>query len=489
MSLLQPAVSSSAYLKMGLLGFQGGGKSLTGAKTLIGLYKHTQKLGINDGKKPVAMFDTEKGSDWLIPIFKEAGVPFVVAKRKSFADLIAVMDDAEASAFALFIDSITHPWRELVESYLRKKERSYLAMDDWGYLKGEHGWQKFTDRYVNSKLHIIMAGRAGYEYENYVEDGRKKMEKVGTKMKTEGETGFEPDLLVLMEQVEDMHTNKVVHRATVQKDRSTLLDGQTFDNPDFDDFLPHINCLALGSAHVGVGASGDSQHLLKIEKRDWQPVQRKIVHDEITTLLSLHYPGMKAEEKTAKLKALIKHFDASWTEIEEVMPLPRLRAGYDSLFRELEGKPSRYAREVEQAAVPEMNDSLPEHSAPPAANGEAPVLSLKDKLLAQLAELTTIADCTHWGIGVSQMKDLSQGEYIELSKALMVRQQAIGKNPGNGGDEPDDPKKNEPDGGAGQEKAPPPATEPKPEQQPAAEGKPARTKSASREPENILAAG
>jgi hypothetical protein len=381
MSILQPAVSSSAFWKAGVLGFQGGGKTLTSALALMGLYRYTLELGLHDGRKPVAMFDTEKGSDWLIPIFKEAGVPFFAAKRKSFADLLKVMDEAEGDCFGLLIDSVTHPWRELVESYLRKKERSYLGMDDWNYLKGEHGWQQFTDRYVNSKLHIVMAGRAGFEYENYVEDGRKKMEKVGTKMKAEGETGYEPDFLVLMEQNENLHTGKVNHRAIVQKDRSTLLDGMVFDfaNIDeegnklstdamikqtFDAFLPHINRLALGSQHIGVGATGDSQHLLKTEKRDWQPVQRRIVIDETKDLLMLFFPGQTAQDKTGKLRAMLDAFNASWAEIEEVMSLPDLRAGYDTLHRKLHGQPSKYAAVLApEVQSHDLNDSLPDHSA------------------------------------------------------------------------------------------------------------------------------
>src|SRR5260370_539111 len=211
---------------------------------IIGLYKYMQSKGIDCTSKPVAFFDTETGSDWLIPDFAQAGVPLIVAKRRSFADLLAVMKEAEAGASVLIIDSITHPWRELCESYMRKKQRTFLGMDDWGYLKGEHGWAKFTDLFVNSKLHIIMCGRAGYEFEDYKDDnGKRQIEKVGTKMKTEGETGFEPSLLVLMEQVEDLRTGKVKHRATVQKDRSTLLDGEQIDNPDFKDFLPHIERL------------------------------------------------------------------------------------------------------------------------------------------------------------------------------------------------------------------------------------------------------
>jgi AAA domain len=186
MNLLQPAKITSAYLKMGILGFQGGGKTKTAGKTAIGLYKYMQSKGIDCTNRPVAMFDTETGSDWLIPDFHAAGVPFVVAKRRSFADLLAVVKEAEAGASVLIIDSITHPWRELCESYMRKKQRTFLQMDDWGYLKGDHGWAKFTDTFVNSKLHIIMCGRAGYEFEDYKDDnGKRQIEKIGTKMKTE----------------------------------------------------------------------------------------------------------------------------------------------------------------------------------------------------------------------------------------------------------------------------------------------------------------
>ena len=51
-----------------------------------------------------------------------------------------------------------------------------------------------------------------------------------------------------------------------------------------------------------------------------------------------------------------KHFNASWTEIEEVMPLFDLRAGYDSLHRELEGVPSRYGA----VAAPVQDDGIPD---------------------------------------------------------------------------------------------------------------------------------
>jgi hypothetical protein len=163
MSLFETATSTAAHLKMGIMGKQGAGKSFTAAKTAIGLVKHLRELGVAYAGKPVAFFDTETGSNWLIPLFEKEGIPFVVARKRTFAELLEAVRWAEQNASVLIIDSITHPWRELQESYLKKKQRSFLQIDDWSVLKGPHGWQQFTDLFINSRLHIIMAGRAGDE--------------------------------------------------------------------------------------------------------------------------------------------------------------------------------------------------------------------------------------------------------------------------------------------------------------------------------------
>lgn len=384
LSIFQPAASTSAYLKMGVMGKQGAGKSMTAGLLAIGLAKHLKALGITYASKPVAYFDTEKGSDWLIPVFEKEGIPLMVAKKRAFADLIAAMEWAEENASVLIIDSITHPWRELQESYMKKKQRSFLQIDDWSYLKGPNGWAKFTDRYINSRLHIIMAGRAGDETEQYTdENGKRQFEKVGVKMKTETDTGFEPDLLVLMERDMDLRTKQVAHVAKIVKDRSMLLDGKEFSFVSYDDegnslpiaalvkqtfaaFMPHINCLNLGGAHVGVNTSGDSTHILKTEKRDWAPVQRRIVLDEIQNLFLKHFPSQSVEHKQKRVSLMQQHFSAGWVEIEETFDLLTLRAGFDSLHRELEGKPSRYASAMEAEVVPPLADDIPDHSKAPA---------------------------------------------------------------------------------------------------------------------------
>lgn len=366
-TLLQPAINTSAFLKMGLTGFQGDGKTKTAGKVAIGLWHYLRKCGAPEAGRPVAMFDTEKGSDFLIPDFEEAGIPFHVAKKRSFADKLTVMDEAVDKCSILIIDSVTHTWRELMASYLKEKNTDFMGMDDWNYLKGDKGWKRYTDRFLNMPLHIIMCGRAGDEYETYIENGRRKIEVVGTKMKTEGETGFEPDLNVLMSSVQNQRDKKITIFATVTKDRWDKINGHVFEMPKFENFLPHIGLLAIGGRHVGQ-ATGDSRHIITTEKRDWSPVQRRIVHDEIKDLLLLHFPGQTAQEKTGKVRALLDAFNASWAEIDEVMSLPDLRAGYDKLHVAMTGRPSKYASAiVKDAESTDLNDSLPDSFAPIAA--------------------------------------------------------------------------------------------------------------------------
>jgi len=363
MSLFHPAEVTSAYMKLGLLGFQGSGKTKTASKVVIGLVRHMQEHGIPYANKPVMFLDTETGSDWVIPDFKAAGIKLDAAKTRSFADLLTAVEEAEQNGSALIIDSITHFWMELTQSYMKKKNRTRLQFEDWGYLKSE--WAKFTDRYVNSSAHIALCGRAGFEYDYTVDEEtqKKNLEKTGVKMKAEGEMGYEPSLLVLMERQQEIEANKIKRvwrTATVLKDRAARLDGQSFEDPGFEQFAPHIQMLNLGGKQLGVDTSRNSQHMITVDKRDWQPVQRRIVLDEIKDELLLHFPGQTAQEKTGKVKALLAAFNASWAEIEEVMPLVELRAGYDTLYQALEGKPSKYGSAiVKDAQSNEIDDELP----------------------------------------------------------------------------------------------------------------------------------
>jgi hypothetical protein len=469
MTLFKPAEVTSAYLKSGFLGFQGSGKTMTTSLLAIGLVLHMRKLGIEYANRPVFFLDTETGSDWVKPLFEEMGVALHVAKTRAFSDLIEAIDEAQKSASFLLVDSVTHYWTELTDSYARAKQKKFnmsgpyrLQFQDWGYLKGPDGWRKFTDRYINSSLHIGLCGRAGYEYDYFEnDDGKKELEKTGVKMKAEGEFGFEPSLLVQMElrqKVEGKAVAQVWREAHILKDRSNLIDGKTFTFTAADEhgsrlpthelvlqtfraFQPHIKRLNLGGKQLGVDTTRTSEHAVQVDRKDWNSTHKTIVLEEIDAVLTERWPSTGKEDKLAKAAAIFKHFETrSWTEVEN-MRTDELRLRFDALHRDLLGEPSRYARQfAPERTTTDIDDEIPLAGGGTDAGG---AISLKDKLLADLPDLKTPAELLHWGLEASQLKDLSEPDRQEINRAILVRQAEIAKLPKPEGEQPEDEKQPE----------------------------------------------
>lgn len=338
MGLLKPAENKTAFIKLGLLGFEGSGKTYTAVDFALGLMKLT-------GGKKVAFFDSEKGSDFHIARFKKAGIAFDVVRSKSFKDCVETIREAEREKYGfLIIDSITHVWRELCESYLKRAKHKHLTMKDWGVLKTE--WSQFTDLYVNSKLHVAMLGRAGYQYETEEdEDGKRETVKAGTKMKVETETGFEPDLLIEMYRVPKAQTGDKPdkkargfgHRALILKDRTDTITGRMFDEPKFKDFEPVIKFLNLGGEHEGF--TGRSSEDL-FESPDSSYYERRRLKDieleELqATLVKGGLDGTAAETKKKRIAMLEEVFGRSAKTHIESLELQDLRMRHKVLRQKL----------------------------------------------------------------------------------------------------------------------------------------------------------
>ncbi len=241
------------FLKMAFEGFAGDGKTYTATQVAIGLHK---RIG---SKKPIAIFDTEKASKALVGIFRDANIEAVVQdEQRSLSALNQAIKWCEdGGSDILLIDSITHVWEEFMQSYLNRPDkygksiqRTRLEFQDWGVIKPR--WKaEFSNVFVQSKVHIIFTGRAGYEYsdEKNAETGKREIFKSGIKMKAETETAFEPDILVLMEKHLDLlgEKKKVTREATIIKDRTAAIDGKSFTNPTFEDFAPAIDILLSGT--------------------------------------------------------------------------------------------------------------------------------------------------------------------------------------------------------------------------------------------------
>lgn len=326
---LVKAKPEMAYLKLGIYGEAGSGKSYTSSLVAIGLAKLLQST------KPVGFVDTETGSDFLIPMFEREGIGLVRTKTRAFADLLGIVDEAQKECSVLIIDSITHFWNELIDSYMKKHELKRLALKHWQPLKST--WREFTDRFVGSKLHIIVAGRSADKWEEVEDpnDGAKELKKVGTKMRTETEMGYEPSLLVEMEAVQltARAGGKLVHRAHVRKDRFDQINGQTFDEPTLDTFMPHITLLNLGGDHKAIEQGRDSQDMFdRTDIGELKSVKRDIALEKITSLMLDLHPGQTEADKTGKRTLLKEIFGTtSWTEISRLFSLDKLEEGIRNL--------------------------------------------------------------------------------------------------------------------------------------------------------------
>ena len=339
MSILRKAENKMAYFKAGILGFPGSGKTYTASLLAIGI---CQAIGNNK----VAFYDTETGSDFLLPKLQEAGLEAFQVKSRSFSDLLETIRDCEKEHVGvLIIDSITHVWRDLCDSYDKKLKRNgRLQFQDWAIVKGE--WKLYTDSFVNSPVHIIVCGRAGYEYDyDFNEDGSKDLIKTATRMKVESEFAFEPSLVIEMErtsegkeelkevmgkkdfkskskkQTHSPHAgSKWIHRAYVLKDRTDTLNGECFDYPTFENFAPHFKALNIGGEHLGVDTSRTSEDRFNKEGKPQWAVDKnraQIALEEIKGEYDKNIPGSTAKDKQAKIKMAEYLFQTnSWTALE-----------------------------------------------------------------------------------------------------------------------------------------------------------------------------
>jgi hypothetical protein len=322
---------------------------------MAGTIQECRRRGIPGHDKPVFFIDTETGSDFMVPLFEQLEIELMVAKTRAFADLLPAIKEAEANGCGIIIDSVTHFWREFMESYKRRRRKSFISFEDWDYLKEQ--WGYFTTAFSNSQLHAVLAGRAGFEYEDSIDEdtGKRQISKTGTKMKTEGEMAFEPSLLIEMEMMQDLQHGTWWNRANIRKDRWMFLHGRIFDfysqpEEDVQDkvdrvwaaFSPHVMRLALGGVHVGVDSSRTSDRSIpgsgksEFKKR---AEEKEVVLEKVQNLFVKHgFSGQSKEGKQKVIELLQKHFGTdSWKQVEFHFSLEQCTDGWRKLATELDG--------------------------------------------------------------------------------------------------------------------------------------------------------
>jgi hypothetical protein len=325
--------AGNRFVKAGFGGMAGAGKSRTATDFVIGSY---QDLGYT---KPIMVIDNEKGSRFLIPQFKRANIRAILKETTSLDDVLTAFDFLRAGEIDfIFIDSLTKVWYRYCREYLEKNRKVFMELQDWGKLLPK--WQEtFSDVFVQAQGSIVFTGRGGFSYEKEEDtvDERGKVKKgqfvkSGVKMKLAGETPFEPDLNIWMEQKQEIDgdgTLRTWRESQIMKDRSGLLDGKVFKNPTYTDLQPFVRYLVDVPTGAVAGESS-GRNLAPGESYEGYDRRRKaeVALDEIKEeILKHHGHGMDAGTKAAKSETLeritmpvFSGGTRSWARLESFKP-------------------------------------------------------------------------------------------------------------------------------------------------------------------------
>jgi hypothetical protein len=245
MAGFRKAKAEQAALKIGFYGLAGSGKTFTTLLCAEGLAKLS-------GKR-IAYVDTERGTDFYCQPVPERKIhpeafDFDALYTRSITELQQALYTVQADKYcAIVIDSITHIWEAARAAYSGKETKiGTIPFHAWAKIKKPY--KEIMSFLLSSPIHVFIVGRQGNEFEEDEETGETK--KVGVKMKAEGETPYEPHILIRME-AEKAKTGNAVITAFAEKDRTGILAGRTIYNPSYDSIVkPLLGLLGEKQAQV-----------------------------------------------------------------------------------------------------------------------------------------------------------------------------------------------------------------------------------------------
>lgn len=329
--------NTMSYLKAAAEGAAGTGKTWTMALIAVGLYKRIKS------EKPIVIFDSEEAAKFLKNLFAENDIPAIVKNSQTLSDLAKTIDYChEGNSDILIIDSMTPVYEGFLDAFRLKKGRP-IQFNDWSEIKPI--WRReFRHRYVTAKCHALFTGREGYtyEYQTNEDTGKRELVKTGVKMKAEGDTAYEPDLLIRMERFEkilDGEKKDIWREATVIKGRGGLVDGGVFRNPTYENFEPMVEYLLEDQSERPETISHDDSHLI-VDGENMSKERRAKTEtlEEVWATFDKLGLGTGKDDKQRKVTILERIFMTKSKSKIEGMSLDSLIDGLDRLERDAEVK-------------------------------------------------------------------------------------------------------------------------------------------------------
>ncbi|WP_242083166.1 AAA family ATPase [Aestuariivivens sediminis] len=204
---LQQTQRNNVKLRLGISGASGFGKTYSALKLAHGMTGDWSKIAVIDTENASASLYSNLGSFNVLNLFP----PY---SPERYIEAIDICEKANMEL--IIIDSITHEWQG-EGGCLQIHEQLGGRFQDWAKVKPRH--QKFIDRILSSRCHIITTTRRKTDYSLDVgSNGKSKVVKHGTKEITS--EGFEYELTLNFELINENHLCKV------SKDRTNLFQGK-----------------------------------------------------------------------------------------------------------------------------------------------------------------------------------------------------------------------------------------------------------------------
>jgi hypothetical protein len=340
MAGFRKAKAEQAALKMGIYGPPGSGKTFTSLLMAEG-------LAATSGKR-IAYVDTEHGTDFYCKaVPTRAAHPeafdFDALYTRSLTETLQAVRSLKPDEYGVvIIDSVTHLWEAARAAYTgRQTKAGTIPMHAWGAIKKPY--KDLMGILLSSPMHVLICGRQGTEYET--DEETEELKAIGVKMKAEGETPYEPHILIRMESIKPKKTNELATIvAYAEKDRTGVLSGRSFINPTFASLCaPLLGLLGDTQAKMATGdetAALDGERLAEEERKrssDSAETLKQIgarialanTTDELKAIGKTITPQVKARMLPTDVAALREQYQAREAE------LARAASG-DSFVREMD---------------------------------------------------------------------------------------------------------------------------------------------------------
>jgi len=298
-----------AKLKIGLYGPAGSGKTFTALLLAEGLAARE--------KKRIAYVDTERGTDFYAKAVPGRKVhplafDFDALYTKSLRETLDAVKGLDFATYnVLVIDSISHIWEAAINTYAERdgaKLTKIGTIPIWAWASIKKPYKELLTFTLNAPMHVIYCGRQANVFEEDTDSG--DIKKVGVKMRAEGETPYEPHILGRMEGKRNPgNALETFYCVYFEKDRTGVLSGKEFVNPNFDTFLPV--CLLLSGTE-----QGQMQSTEEVTEQDAalyeQQEDKREKKDKVSRELMAEYQG--------KIMACgtISELGALWQEINKI---------------------------------------------------------------------------------------------------------------------------------------------------------------------------